>query len=333
MTADDLLSRLVSTLPEALGAWVAAWAGLRLLRVRDPRIRAAVWMLAAVDSLLPLAGAGSIVLVTARIAVAPGAVPEVLGSAGPAILAATAAVSGLLAARRVAAALRLESAADSLAALWPVAAEPTCLDARLASPPGGGTPFVAGLLRPVVVFPAALWSRLDGEARRAVLLHESAHLRRLDGWRALAEGLASDLLWFNPLVRLLFARAQEEREALADRDAVRRGADRAGLARAIVAAATLERAPAGALAFSGRRGGSLERRLELLRDRGRGCAALAQGLALVLLLPWSPGAAENGVQPARGDEIRGGERGRVLLGLAWRANPLQSFVLGHVLPR
>lgn len=328
MGADELLLRVVSTLPEALGAWIAAAAGLRLLRVRDPRVRSAVWTLATIAAAVPLAGAGSVCVVTARVAVAPGFLSEGLGVAAAPALAVIAGVGVFLVVRRIRTAVRLESLARSLVALWPAPTEGTCLDVRLAAPPGDGSPFVAGFLRPVVVVPAAFWGRLAAGERRAVVAHEHAHLQRLDVWRSLAEGICADLLWFNPFVRLFATRAADEREALADRGAVRRGASPADLARAIVAAASCGAAPAGATAFGGRRAGALERRLELLRpSRRAGLVAAAQAAALVVLLPWSPAADLNGVRPARAGELRDGARGAVTLGLAWRTNPVQQTLL------
>jgi len=58
--------------------------------------------------------------------------------------------------------------------------------------------FVAG--RPVLVLPEGLLAGLDRTARRALLLHELAHLKRGDAtWRGVV-GLACALAWWNPLL-------------------------------------------------------------------------------------------------------------------------------------
>ncbi len=56
----------------------------------------------------------------------------------------------------------------------------------------------------VLVVPRALWSRLDGEQRTALLLHELAHLRRGDPWVRWLEAVATCLYWWHPA--LWFAR-------------------------------------------------------------------------------------------------------------------------------
>ena len=61
------------------------------------------------------------------------------------------------------------------------------------------SPFVAGVLRPVVVLPAALIEEHRRENLPAILAHELAHIRSRDLlWMALCRWL-SVLLWFHPL--------------------------------------------------------------------------------------------------------------------------------------
>ena len=62
------------------------------------------------------------------------------------------------------------------------------------------TPFLLGLFRPRIYLP----SGLDAAQRRAVLLHENAHLRRLDHWWKLLGWLLLAVHWFNPLVWLAY---------------------------------------------------------------------------------------------------------------------------------
>ena len=72
--------------------------------------------------------------------------------------------------------------------------------------PDVAVPFVYGARRPAIVVPAVAgtWS---AERRDAVLLHELAHIRRLDLISARVTQLAATLYWFHPIVWIA-ARAQ-----------------------------------------------------------------------------------------------------------------------------
>jgi beta-lactamase regulating signal transducer with metallopeptidase domain len=90
---------------------------------------------------------------------------------------------------------------------------------RLLSAPGVGTPLTWGTLRPTVLVPAdaaggaAAW---PAEHRRAVLLHELAHVRRLDCLLAvLAHGTCA-AWWFHPGVWWAAHRLRLERERACD---------------------------------------------------------------------------------------------------------------------
>lgn len=61
-------------------------------------------------------------------------------------------------------------------------------------------PFLLGLVRPRIYLPV----HLDPQARRYVLLHERAHLRRKDPWTKAFAWLALSLHWWNPVVHLAY---------------------------------------------------------------------------------------------------------------------------------
>lgn len=113
-------------------------------------------------------------------------------------------------------------------------------------------PFTAGILRPVVVLPWACdaWSP---ERRRAVLVHELAHVRRRDQAFHLLAHVACALHWFNPLVWLTSRRLRAESERACD-DLVLRSGVRASSYAAdlldIVRASASARAPATAIAMA-----------------------------------------------------------------------------------
>ncbi len=76
-------------------------------------------------------------------------------------------------------------------------------------------PFVAGVMRPVIVLPASAEGWSD-RRRRAVLFHELAHVRRLDLLVNMLGRLACALYWFHPLVWLAVRRQRAESERACD---------------------------------------------------------------------------------------------------------------------
>ncbi len=86
---------------------------------------------------------------------------------------------------------------------------------HLASHRSTRIPFAAGLFRPVIVLPAEAES-WNEDRRAAVLLHEMAHLRRVDVIPHLIAHVATALYWFNPLVWMAVRRLRAESERACD---------------------------------------------------------------------------------------------------------------------
>ncbi len=78
------------------------------------------------------------------------------------------------------------------------------------------TPLVVGYLKPVVLFPVALSSRLDMAQVEAILIHELSHVRRNDYLLNLFKTVVETVLFFNPFVWLLGRIINEERENACD---------------------------------------------------------------------------------------------------------------------
>ncbi len=88
----------------------------------------------------------------------------------------------------------------------------------------------------------------DAGRRRAVLLHEMAHLRRGDLWTQVLAQAAVAVHWFNPLVWRAYRAALAERELACDDAALRAGADPADYAGHLLALARTLRPRHAALA-------------------------------------------------------------------------------------
>jgi beta-lactamase regulating signal transducer with metallopeptidase domain len=93
---------------------------------------------------------------------------------------------------------------------------------RLLRAPEVGTPLTWGTLRPAIVLPAGAddWPRGH---RRAVLLHELAHVRRLDCLLQLFAHLSCALWWFHPGAWWAAHRLGTERERACDERVLRAG--------------------------------------------------------------------------------------------------------------
>jgi len=151
------------------------------------------------------------------------------------------------------------------------------------------SPAVCGLGRQVILIPEALATRLDPEARRDVLLHEMAHVRRGDLWAGTFEILVLAVYWWHPLVWVARVRLQRIREEIADAVVVleaQRDAGRYAETLLRVAKAAVGR-PMLALGLMGilESGGALRRRVEvLLDDRPRRVPRLGWSGWLALLV-------------------------------------------------
>jgi beta-lactamase regulating signal transducer with metallopeptidase domain len=175
------------------------------------------------------------------------------------------------------------------------------------------SPQVAGWWRPWLLVPHGLAARLAPAELEAVLLHELAHVRRGDLRWNLLQRLVLSLLWFHPVAWRLQAGLARERERCCDALAVRHGASRVALARALVklaeaaAQARSPTAPKLALAIAVARGDGLVERVRTLVEPGGSGAApsrrrmvAAFGLSAACLVALAAGRAAT-VDPSLGD--------------------------------
>ena len=153
------------------------------------------------------------------------------------------------------------------------------------------TPIVVGLLKPVILLPAAIVGGLTTHQVEAILAHEMAHIRRFDLWVSLLQRIVECVFFFHPAVWLVSRRIDIEREIVADDVALQAGCDPTQYADSLLRMAelsaelratllSLTRAPAypsdSALAAIGNRPSGLKSRVTRLLGRNASPATNAR---------------------------------------------------------
>jgi Zn-dependent protease with chaperone function len=95
-------------------------------------------------------------------------------------------------------------------------------------------PVVIGFVKPVILLPIALASRLSPAQVEAVLAHELAHLRRGDTWALAVQRVVETILFFHPAVWWMSHRMEVAREEACDDLVLAAGCDPADYAEALV---------------------------------------------------------------------------------------------------
>jgi beta-lactamase regulating signal transducer with metallopeptidase domain len=153
-------------------------------------------------------------------------------------------------------------------------------------------PVVIGWLRPVVLIPAAALTGLSPAQIDQIILHELAHVRRLDAFANLFQILVETLLFYHPAVWWVSRRIRIERENCCDDVAVGIAGDRLGYARALTLLEGGRDLPAAALASTG---GSLKDRITRLlapSERPSGLPQLVGAAAALVCLAASIAAGQ-----------------------------------------
>ncbi|MCH9058791.1 MAG: M56 family metallopeptidase, partial [Planctomycetes bacterium] len=217
---------------EELRRWSAAMLGLRDAIASIPPVPAGVWL------------AGILAAVVWRV-MRIGLFVRAMGAGTPASAATRALVA------EVAAEVGLARAPLTL-----------MLDRRV-------SPLVWCGLRPRLVLPEGLWDELDSAGRRAVLMHELAHLKRRDHYVVWLSQAVSLVYWWHPVVWWVCRRIDEEADFACDawvtslRPAGRRVyAETLVVAQSYVSGLGMSRAPGLAMASHSAR--QLSRRLTMV---------------------------------------------------------------------
>ncbi|MCL2646876.1 MAG: M56 family metallopeptidase [Phycisphaerales bacterium] len=146
-------------------------------------------------------------------------------------------------------------------------------------------PLTFGILRPTILLSDAAEMWLE-EKRRIVLLHELAHIKRLDCVTIVLAHVVRSFYWFQPLAWLAVLRARAECERACDDVVLRAGAKSSEYAETLLEYANVSDVSVGSLAMA--RASTLERRLRAILNPAMRRSALTRkalvivaGLAIV----------------------------------------------------
>jgi TonB family protein len=173
------------------------------------------------------------------------------------------------------------------------------------------TPVLVGVLDPIILMPADIEEWMSDEEKRAVILHELAHVERRDHWVNVIQAVLGAVFFFHPAVRYALRQLVLERELACDEHVLRSGMPPASYAEVLLKVA--ERGVLGrqndcpAFNTSGR---ILERRIHMILNHQNPSfrrwtlsmiakVSVVLGLA-TLLLPWSAVTAESVPAPPAG---------------------------------
>ncbi len=142
-------------------------------------------------------------------------------------------------------------------------------------------PMTVGVLKPLVVLPAD-WRNWPAERVRFVLLHELAHIRRLDVMYQSIGRLACGLYWFNPLAWYALRRLRVERELACDDCVIAVGETASAYAGQLLEIARAYRPARLAVGIAITRSSKLEERIVSLFDRARPHLPVSRRIAAAL---------------------------------------------------
>jgi len=161
-------------------------------------------------------------------------------------------------------------------------------------------PVAIGYLKPLIMVPLGMVNALGPQEVEAILLHELAHIRRRDYLVNLLQSFAETLFFFNPAVLWLSALIRTEREHCCDDMAVNHTQNKVRYISALVRFEEYSLSnPGYALAFTGNKGGTLQRLERMAANRNRSLNKLEiAGLALLLAVSSIFIAARPGNHPS-----------------------------------
>ena len=215
--------RVLNSIPQGLLIAAFAWLLLRVFATRNSATRFIVWF----SALLAIAAAPFLPDVTgAPLSHALGhqvALPDSWAVAVFAVWIAIAAVVmfrfavGIWKLRRLRRNCLPIAASDRYRALHDVVAGfAGTRSVSLCTSKHVRVPTAIGFFKPLIVFPEWSLQELTTEELKVILLHEFAHLRRMDDWTNLAQQLVRTVFFFHPAVIWIEKRLSLEREMACD---------------------------------------------------------------------------------------------------------------------
>jgi bla regulator protein blaR1 len=112
-------------------------------------------------------------------------------------------------------------------------------------------PCVFGVMRPMLLLPAALLLKIDRTQLELVILHELVHVKRWDAWLNALQISIETALFFHPLVHWISTQVRNDRELLCDQAVLSARAEPLAYARALLNLEEYRQAPpALAIAFN-----------------------------------------------------------------------------------
>ncbi len=142
-------------------------------------------------------------------------------------------------------------------------------------------PAVIGWFRPVVMLPVTAVTGLSEEQLESIIVHELAHIRRLDSFVNVFQIAVETLLFYHPAIWWLNRRIREEREHCCDDVAVAICGNPVEYARALTLMEEWRSAPA--MAMAANRGPLSRRIFRVLGVRPAGAQTRGMGLATGIL--------------------------------------------------
>lgn len=125
-------------------------------------------------------------------------------------------------------------------------------------------PITWGILYPKILLPAPAWSSWSDERRRAILLHELSHVKRLDVlWQVFSRVVCS-FYWFHPLVWFGYRRLRCERELACDDRVIESGIKASDYAQHLVCVAREFQPPTACLTVAMAQSWGLEQRIRAI---------------------------------------------------------------------
>lgn len=91
-----------------------------------------------------------------------------------------------------------------------------CGSLRIVRTAAGGSPAIAGVLRPTLFLPADFSQRFDAQQRRLILKHEQHHWRRGDTVANMFAYILCMIFWFHPVAWLCYRRFRCDQELACD---------------------------------------------------------------------------------------------------------------------